>query len=73
MGGFKDPDRPYPRGKVIRSYSRERTPDRNNRTEKRENRSKQNSRSGERERSASRDNNSGQRRFVRDSYQKPGK
>ncbi len=74
MGGFRDPDRPYPRGKVIRSYSRERTPDRNNRAENRENRSRQNSRSGgrERERSASRDSNSGKSKFVRDSFQKKG-
>ena len=70
MGGFRDPDKPYPRGKVIRAYSRERTPDRNNRAENRENRSRQNSRSGERERSASRDNNNGQRRFVKDTYKK---
>jgi hypothetical protein len=70
MGGFRDPDKPYPRGKVIRAYSRERTPDRTNRAENRENRSRQNSRSGERERSASRDNNNGQRRFVKDTYKK---
>jgi hypothetical protein len=74
MGGFKDPDRPYPRGRIRRSYSRERTPDRNRRAESRENRGRQNSRSGgrERERSASRDKNTGTRQLVKDSFPKKG-